>query len=53
MSTQLARSAMIRAKTSENMPEKINALIKAIEELSKAVEQLEARLTDGSRHSSQ
>jgi hypothetical protein len=41
MSMQLARTAVIRAKTFENLTEKINALIKTAEELIKAVEQLE------------
>ncbi len=49
MSTQLARGAIIRAKTSETQTEKINALIKAAEELIKAVEQLETRLAERSK----
>ncbi len=43
MSTQLARTAVIRAKISENLTEKINALIRAAEEVIKAIEQLETR----------
>jgi len=48
VSTQLVRSAIVRAKTSESALEKINALIKAVEELTKVLEQLEARLGERS-----
>ena len=46
ISTKLARTAIIRAKTSKNLTKKINALIKTAGELIKAVEQLETRLAE-------